>query len=96
MDNINKQKISDEEHQLIAKKLEEKIKNYFCTICTEKNWNLEPFIVPLSLSNDISVRLGGQVLPLVAITCANCGNTHFFNLVTLGLLDKIKTKEGNK
>lgn len=92
----NNEQINEEERGLISKKLEEKIKNYSCVMCGTNDWNLEPFIAPISLSNDISLKLGGQVLPLAPITCVNCGNTHFFNLVTLGLVDKIGKKKGEE
>lgn len=94
MEDKKKNQISDEELALIGTKLNEKIKNFNCVMCGEKNWTLEPFIAPITLSNDFSIKLGGQMLPLVSITCTNCGNTHFFNLVTLGIADKITEKKG--
>lgn len=96
MEDTKDQQISERLRDLISKKLGEKIKNYSCVMCGTKSWNLEPYIVPLLLSKDISVRLGGQALPLVPLTCNNCGNTHFFNLVILGLSEEIVEKKGGK
>ncbi len=95
MSNIKDDNISDKQRELIGNKLNEKIKNLNCVMCGQQNWNMEPFIVPVPVSSDFSVKLGGQVLPLVSITCTNCGNTHFFNLAMLGLIDEIKNKKGD-
>ncbi len=78
-------RITDEQRNQILKKLDERINNYSCVLCGQNQWNLEPFVVPLSVSSGFSIKIGGQMLPLTAMTCSNCGNTHFFNLVTLGL-----------
>lgn len=48
-----------------------------------------------------SLQVGGVVYPVVAISCANCGNTHFVNAVTVGLLihiggGKLRAAEAQK
>ncbi len=33
----------------------------------------------LTLGSNNSINLGGKILPLVPVTCTNCGNTIFIN-----------------
>jgi hypothetical protein len=37
-----------------------------------------------------NIQLSGKGLPLVAISCNNCGNTHMINLLSLGLDNVLK------
>lgn len=89
-------RFTDEQQQKIGDEIRKRLKNYKCVLCDNTTWNLEPFMVTISISSDLSVRIGGEILPLVPITCSNCGNTHFLNLVTLGLLDVVKNAEEDK
>lgn len=57
---------------------------FVCPLCKQNSWNLG-FYVPLSVSDSPKqVQLGGRILPLAALSCNNCGNTHLINLLTLG------------
>lgn len=59
-----------------------------CVICGQANWSLQDgFVTPTLQSNLKSVTLGGTVLPSIALTCSNCGNTHLLNVIVLGLRD---------
>lgn len=54
-----------------------------CKICGEEKWNLSDAFFSLSqfgTNEDGS----SQNVPLVILTCANCGNTIFFNAIMLG------------
>jgi len=85
-----KNRFTVKQQQIIGDAIKKKLKNYKCVLCENTNWNLEPFMVNISVTSNLASRLGGEILPLVPITCTNCGNTHFLNLVTLGLLDIVK------
>jgi hypothetical protein len=57
-----------------------------CSVCGTNKWNFSGGFINLTLSkNPKSTLLGGPGLPLVPLSCANCGNTHFLNLLILGV-----------
>lgn len=55
---------------------------WICEICGTDDWHLSPFITAeLKLENG-SISMGGEIIPKISISCANCGNTKYFNAVT--------------
>jgi RNase P subunit RPR2 len=78
-------KLTAEQSRIILEKVQEKIINYSCSLCGNKNASVESYIVNLPIANDFSVRLGGQISPMVPLVCTNCGHTSFLNIMTLGL-----------
>lgn len=80
--------------QLIQQAISSRVRNYSCVLCQNTNWSLSDQANLLSLTDNIgSITLGGNSLPLVAMTCTNCGNTHFINLAILGLLDQLRAPD---
>jgi len=66
-----------------------------CPVCQTKNWNMVQDLVRLTLQpNPATVALTGISLPLVAITCSNCGNTQLLNVLVLGLGEMFGIKPG--
>ena len=67
----------------ISKWFDEKWQNKKCSVCNKDDWTLaENFVTTVNL--DINgIQLGGNIYPQVAITCANCGNTKYFNAVVM-------------
>lgn len=60
-----------------------------CPMCGNNNWNIDSNIVTaLRIAENGGVSLGGNVMPLVAITCMNCGNVIFVNPLIVNALDK--------
>jgi hypothetical protein len=90
MEEIDKNKLAKELLEILVAKLREKIQNYRCEVCANTHWQAIEFVSPIPLSNGLNINLGGQILPLFPIACTNCGNTHFFNLGILGLIDAFK------
>lgn len=87
-------KLNQDQQQKILKKLE----SFFNTpcSCSGKNWLLSDSIFELREFNQGALILGGEsssVFPVIAVTCGSCGNTHFFNAILLGLIEK---KDGPK
>ena len=65
--------------------------NTKCPMCNENNWNLNDHLVaPVYLSESGDFQLRGDVMPLVAITCLNCGNVLFINPLVNNTLDSTK------
>ena len=76
------------------KELNAKWENKNCPMCNHNNWNVDGNMVAhMRLSDQGGIELGGQVMPLVALTCMNCGNVLFVNPLVLGALDT--SKENN-
>lgn len=76
----------------LIKKLEEKgVTNTPCQMCGNANWIVENsgFAgIPRQTSNrNMSLDGGGVGFNLAVSSCKNCGNTVFYNLNILGLMD---------
>ena len=87
MSKDNKEPFFNQERQEKALEwLKEKLQNKKCECCGNNNWNIADFIVTSPRFEDGMV-LGGKMMPHVASTCSNCGNTKFFNAVMMGIVD---------
>ena len=70
-----------------------------CQLCGVFDWNAEshPAFVPLwdVDSEKVPILSGSQMtgLPLVTLTCKNCGNTLFINAMVLGLGELIESSQ---
>ena len=65
-----------------------KWKNKKCPMCNQNNWNIgSQLVAPMSLSDTADIQIGGEVMPLVPVTCMNCGNVLFVNALIIGALD---------
>lgn len=59
-----------------------------CQMCGHNDWNIDSNIVTaLRIAENGAISLGGDVMPLVAITCMNCGNVIFVNPLIVNALD---------
>ena len=62
-----------------------------CQMCGTGNWNVSDSIFELREYNNGNLILGGgPLIPIVPITCDNCGNTVFVNAIKAGLIDPNK------
>jgi hypothetical protein len=55
-----------------------------CIICGTNAWNLEQNLAELRFLSVGSFHIGAPVVPLVVITCVNCGNTILINAMRAG------------
>jgi hypothetical protein len=66
-----------------------------CPICSTNKWTIGPHIItPMRLegaSGNIMLG-GGSIYPSVMLVCENCGFTHYFNLVALGIYQELQKK----
>lgn len=68
-----------------------KWKDKNCPMCSHNNWNINwNMVTPTRLSGKGGIELGGQIMPLVALTCMHCGNVVFVNPLVIGALDTSK------
>lgn len=59
-----------------------------CSFCGNNNWIINDTIWELREFNNGNFILGGDslVMPIIAISCSKCGNTHYFNAIKLGVV----------
>ena len=55
-----------------------------CSVCGTNSWNLEQRLAELRFLSLGGFFVGGPVVPLIVITCNNCGNTIFINAMKAG------------
>ena len=78
-------RFSEARDEIIAA-LNERIRITACPLCGTNGWTLADGFAPLALQESFfGFRVGGPVLPCVALVCNNCGNTHLINLLNIGL-----------
>ncbi len=86
---------SEGERQEITGALDDKINGELvCPVCHKTRWSLQDgmFLMPLHQANTGGLVVGGPILPCVAISCTNCGNTQLQNLLILGLNHIVERK----
>jgi hypothetical protein len=58
-----------------------------CDLCGNTSWQLMDRVYELREYNQGNFVMGTPLVPLVIIGCSICGNTHFLNAITLGMVD---------
>lgn len=74
------------------KKLKEylkKIKAPICPLCGSNHWTVSDKIFQLHEFQNGDLIIGGdsKILPVLPLTCENCGNTYFINAIRAQLID---------
>ena len=61
-----------------------------CPICGNVNWVISDSLWEVREFNGGNLVIGGQsaIMPMVAISCSKCGETHFLNAIQLGIVSK--------
>lgn len=86
MNKLNEQKFLNE--------INERWKNKNCPMCGHNHWSIDKGMVsPMKLGEDSAIQLGGMIMPLVAVTCAHCGNVVFVNPLIIGAVDTSEKKD---
>ena len=70
--------------------LRDKWKGRNCPLCGEGGWQVQDKAFELREFHGCTMVLGGPVIPLIPITCSNCGNTVLVNAISAGVLDREK------
>lgn len=65
-------------------------KDLVCVVCGSTTWGVDERVFEVRAYSGGNLVIGGSggILPLVAISCTNCGNTHLLNAIALGLMNK--------
>lgn len=82
-------KYSDKQKEILRNKLSY-LKNVKCTSCGGQEWIVNDTMFEMREFHGGSMVIGGgsAVLPLATVSCKQCGNTIFFNAISLGLLNE--------
>jgi len=80
--------------QALIKHLNEKWGDRKCAQCGVNNWQVQDSVFELRQFSGGSLIVGGPLIPVVPVTCANCGNT----VLVSALLAKVmpRTEEVKK
>lgn len=83
-----------EEHQKITM---EKINQMWkgsraCSICTAEKWTISDKIFQINQFGAVD-KGNNQIIPVITVTCTNCGNIYLFNAFNLGYTFNKKTEE---
>ena len=87
-------KIPDDKKEMLIKE----INGYgfgtkICQVCGKSNWSIDEHIFQLSEFHEGKILAPGVVIPLVSISCGNCGNTITMSAIKLGVVEPQKKAE---
>jgi hypothetical protein len=88
MSNEQQSYLDEQKKKIILEWLDKKWPTFkrVCEICNASTWSLsEDLIAPTPFLGG-SIVLGGRSYPQVMIICTSCGNTKYFNAVTIGIM----------
>lgn len=58
-----------------------------CPMCNERKWTVQDKVFELREFHEGSLVLGGTpIIPLIPVTCENCGNTILINALKTGVV----------
>tara|TARA_B100000315_G_C14301142_1_gene461914 strand:- start:316 stop:606 length:291 start_codon:yes stop_codon:yes gene_type:complete len=79
-------KLTDFETSQVRKWIQEKSHGVLiCPVSEDSDWQVGTHLVNVSRFTPGSVMIGGITYPFVMLICQNCGYTHFFNAVKIGV-----------
>lgn len=61
-----------------------------CTCCGANNWSIAESVFQLTEFHGSGMRIGGLLVPVVPVTCNNCGNTLVINALVAGAIEPEK------
>lgn len=64
-----------------------KIRGPICPLCGEQDWNVTAKVFQVTEFHYNKMQIGGPAIPIIPITCSNCGNTYFVNALIAKLID---------
>ena len=91
-------KLNQEQKEKLITKLEQPGWGNACAVCKQSHWNISDTIFELREFQSGNLVIGSQsiIYPVIAMTCANCGNTVFLNAIIMGVLEPQEAKQEDK
>ena len=90
-------KLTQEQADQILNKLNAcKDKRKSCSICGENKWVINDTIFEIrefNMGNLIVEGADYRIMPLISISCENCGYTKFLNAIKLGIISTTDDKK---
>ncbi len=81
----------------LIKFLNEKWQDQACPMCNEKKWVVQDKVFELREFHEGDLVLGGTpIIPIIPVTCQNCGNTILINALETGVVKSKPKKERKK
>lgn len=84
-------KLTKNQTELLLDKLDAEWKQpHPCPICHHVEWKIPQSILELREYEEgelIAYPKDSSIIPLIAVTCMNCGYTFLLNAITIGILD---------
>lgn len=84
-------KLTEDKVKIVIDKLNQDSKGGItCSVCGNRQWVVNKEIMELRGFNngDIVLGQGTPIMPMVTLSCAQCGHTLFFNALQLGVVEK--------
>jgi hypothetical protein len=72
----------------LIKHLTEKWAGRPCAQCGVANWQVQDAVFELRQFSGGGLVVGGTIIPVVPVTCANCGNTVLINAIRAGVVEQ--------
>lgn len=68
-----------------------------CSVCRNVNWNINDKVLEMREFQGGGLILGGNsiIMPLIAVTCTNCGNTLHFSAIQMGAINRPEVHQDN-
>lgn len=91
----NKFNFDEETKKKVRDWIAEKCQGLSCEACHKSSWLLgNDIVMPIIFNGNINI--GGPVYPQAMLICTNCGNTKYFNIALMGLVNKENKGEGSE
>ena len=87
--------LNDEQKKILIEKLKN-IKNATCLSCGANEWTISPKVFELREFNNGNLVIGGQnssIIPVIEVTCKNCGRIVLYNALVMGIIKPNETKK---
>ena len=76
--------------------IQSKWTNRSCVMCGGNEWSCSDYpVTPLGINENKGISIGGKIIPLVAVTCNNCGNTVFVNALIAASIKDTPNEKGD-
>lgn len=84
-------KLSKDQTKILLEKLRQHwIEPNLCPICHNTDWKIPESILEIREYEEgdlIAYPKDSSIIPLVSVTCTNCGYTFLINAITIGLME---------
>jgi len=89
--------LTDEQKETLTAHFAKKWHDRNCPICRSNDWSLSDKVFELREYAGGSLIIGSTpIFPVVALACTNCGYSHFFNAIVLGIVPQSDKKGGEE